>query len=115
MQKSIEKISPETLDLLKQYSCPGNIRELENAIERAVVLATGSELTPDLLPLLIKKTKPDEIGVGIPLEDALSKFKKSFITSTLSFTKNNQTKAAELLKIQRTYLNRLIKELNIKE
>jgi len=115
MQKNIEAIAPETLDILKQYSWPGNIRELENAIERAVVLATGRELTPDLLPPLIEKTCADEIEVGITLEDAVSKFKKRFITRTLSFTNNNQTKAAELLKIQRTYLNRLLKELNIKE
>jgi DNA-binding NtrC family response regulator len=114
MKKRIISIEPDTLELFLSYHWPGNIRELQNVLERAVVLASGDRITSDLvLPQLSQKGK-EEISPGIPLEDGLKKFKKEFISRTLSLTKNNQTKAAELLGIQRTYLNRLIKELEIK-
>jgi len=113
MGKNITSITSDSMNILKNHCWHGNIRELENAIERAVVLASEKELTPDLLPALIKGKSAEEIEIGTPLEEALLKFKRQFITKTLTFTNSNQTKAAELLKIQRTYLNRLIKELNI--
>lgn len=114
MGKNITKISVAAMDILKSHSWHGNIRELENVIERAVVLASDNEITPDLLPPLAQKKGQDAIEIGIPLEEALQKFKAKFITNTLQLTNNNQTKAAELLQIQRTYLNRLIKELKIR-
>ncbi len=114
MNKNIKTISLKVLERLKQYSWPGNIRELENAIERAVVLATGKELEMDHFQSLFEKTSEEEIQIGKPLEEAILNFKKQFIKKTLDHTQNNQTKAAELLQIQRTYLNRLIKELDIK-
>lgn len=114
MNKNIKTISLKVLERLKQYSWPGNIRELENAIERAVVLATGKELEMDHFQSLFEKTSEEEIQIGKPLEKAILNFKKQFIKKTLDHTQNNQTKAAELLQIQRTYLNRLIKELDIK-
>jgi Nif-specific regulatory protein len=113
MGKNIAKISVAAMDILKSHSWHGNIRELENVMERAVVLAPNGEITPDLLPPMAHKKEEDDIERGIPLEDALQKFKAKFITNTLQLTNNNQTKAAELLQIQRTYLNRLIKELKI--
>jgi DNA-binding NtrC family response regulator len=50
MHKHVQDISREAMDLLCKYSWPGNIRELENIIERAVALAKGKEITPDILP-----------------------------------------------------------------
>lgn len=114
MQKNVVRITPDTMEVLKSYSWPGNIRELENVIERAVVMASGKELTPDLLPPLVEGQSPQEIGIGTSLEEAQSRFKKQFIAKTLRFTNKSQTQAAKLLKIQRTYLNRLIKELDVK-
>lgn len=56
--KNIETVSAEMLEMMEKYNWPGNVRELENVIERAVVLADGSakQLTPDLLPLAIRKS-----------------------------------------------------------
>ena len=90
------------------------IRELENTIERAVVLAPGDEITPDLLPQQLSGESEEVLKIGLHMDEAILKFKHQFITRTLQFTHFNQTDAAKLLDIQRTYLNRLIKELNIK-
>jgi two-component system, NtrC family, response regulator AtoC len=114
MLKNLTDINTDTMEILKKYSWPGNIRELENVIERAVVLASGKEITSDLLPPLTGRKSGEEFDMGMPLDDALTQFKKHYISKTLESMENNQTKAAALLKIQRTYLNRLIKELGIK-
>jgi len=113
MKKKISSINLAALEIFLTYHWPGNIRELQNVLERAVVLAPGNTITPDLLPPQLSQKGKEEISPGITLEDALKKFKKEFISQTLSLTKNNQSKAAKLLGIQRTYLNRLIKELGI--
>lgn len=113
MNKKVTGISPEAMEALRNYSWPGNIRELENVIERAVVLASNGQLVPELLPILTARSQAEEHMVGRPLDHAMQQFKKQFITKTLQSTQNNQTKAAEVLEIQRTYLNRLIKELGI--
>jgi len=113
MQKRVSSIEPATLDMFLTYHWPGNIRELQNVLERAVVLSPGKTITVDLvLPQMGQKGK-EEISPGIQLEDAVKKFKKEFICKTLTMSKNNQSQAARILGIQRTYLNRLIKELEI--
>jgi len=114
LQKKVKTIDPAALDKMKNYHWPGNIRELENAIERAVVLAPEQVITPDLLPLQLNQESEDSLIVGLQMDEAILKFKHEFITRTLQFTNYNQTEAAKLLDIQRTYLNRLIKELKIK-
>ena len=113
MNKRITGVSPDAMEALRSYSWPGNIRELENVIERAVVLASNGEVGPELIPILTAPSAADEPTVGMPLDQALHQFKRRFISRTLRSTQNNQTRAAEVLKIQRTYLNRLIKELGI--
>lgn len=113
MNKNITCIPQETMTILMSYSWPGNIRELENTIERGVVLASGDQLTPDLLPTLMEITSHEQIETAKSLEEAILNFKKIYIRKTLQLTNYNQTKAAKLLNIQRTYLNRLMKELTI--
>jgi DNA-binding NtrC family response regulator len=113
MKKRISAIDPAAQEIFSGYGWPGNIRELQNVLERAVVLAPGDTITSDLLPPQLSQKGKEEISAGIALEDAVKKFKKDFIAQTLSLTNNNQSQAAKLLGIQRTYLNRLIKELEI--
>jgi Nif-specific regulatory protein len=115
MRKPASSFSSRTMEILQAYSWPGNVRELANAVERAVVLALENEITPDLLPPLLAEKAPEEITAGMPLDEATLRFKKQFITKTLEFTAGNQSKAADILNIQRTYLSRLIKELGLKE
>jgi len=115
-KKNINKISDKSMDILFKYNWPGNIRELENAIERAIVLAPGNEITPDLLDQIAKKILDDnpDAPEEMELSKALTKFKRNHINKILKLVGNNQTKAAELMKIQRTYLNKLMRELNMR-
>ncbi len=108
--------SPATLDRLQKHAWPGNVRELQNVVERAVVLAIGAEITPELLPPQMHETEksPEDIAAGLPLDEAVLKFKKEFIVKTLASTGGNQSKAADILQIQRTYLSKLVKELGLK-
>ncbi|MGH7492763.1 MAG: sigma-54-dependent transcriptional regulator [bacterium] len=115
MRKQIAALTPAAMAKLQSYHWPGNVRELANAIERAVVLTIGAELTPDLLPPLQAVKPQEEIVVGMPLDEAMLQFKKQFIAKTLERTAGNQSQAAQILSIQRTYLSRLIKELGLKE
>ncbi len=108
------EISPEAMSKMTQYEWPGNIRELKNAIERAVVMGNGRQILPRDLPILQEKASLDSVPVGIPLKDAVDEFKKRFIEANLKMTGGNQSKAAGIMEIQRTYLSRLISRYAIK-
>ena len=109
------KISKEAMEKITQYDWPGNIRELRNAIERAVVMRDGDTIRAEELP--IKSTRPPISGlqVGLTLETALNQFKKEFIIMNLRHTSGNRSKAAKVMDIQRTYLSRLIAKYDLRE
>lgn len=98
---------------LMSYSWPGNIRELENAVERAIVLTDEDELLPEAFPFETSQV-PIELNLGSTLKEASDSFRRTFISNTLKSTGGNRTKAAQILDVQRSYLSRLIKELEIK-
>jgi Nif-specific regulatory protein len=104
-----------TLAMMQSYAWPGNVRQLKNAVERMVVRASGEALTPDLLPPEIAAAPaPVEPDLdALSYKDALAAHKRRVVQNALARTDGNQTKAAELLGLQRSYLNRLIKELGI--
>jgi len=113
------ELTPDALDLLMAYGWPGNIRELENVIERAVVLATGPRVGVDLIPDHVRRAPefqapqfvlPPE---GISFKDVTSDFEKRLIESTLEQAGGVQKRAAELLQIKPTTLNEMIKRLDI--
>lgn len=106
------KLAKGVLPHLKGYSWPGNIRHLENAVERAIVLQDSGELTIESFPFESSDSQI-EINVGASLKEASDAFRRSFITNTLKSTAGNRTKAAKILDVQRSYLSRLIKELEI--
>ncbi|MEK7703100.1 MAG: sigma-54 dependent transcriptional regulator [Nitrospirota bacterium] len=110
--------SKESLIHLAQYHWPGNVRELKNMIERAVVLVPGNEIKPIDLPLLPahrdrRKTKREEAAPLQPYHIAVLEHQKKVITKALQHTEGNQSKAASLLGLQRTYLSRLIKQMGL--
>jgi Nif-specific regulatory protein len=100
---------------LKGYYWPGNVRELQNVIERSVVLCKSDTITAKDLYLGTEslQTRRIEVEPALTLKEAVNEFKRNYITKVLEKVGWKQTKASDILKIQRTYLSRLINELNI--
>lgn len=108
--RSLEGFEPRALDRLRSHPWPGNVRQLQNTLERAVVLAAGPRVRAEDLGL---DEAEDLDAAPADLKAAVQQFKVGMIERTLSDCGGNQTKAARQLGIQRTYLSKLIKELNI--
>ena len=109
--KHFEGFSEDAMEAMLTYPWPGNIRELENCVERACVIAGKGWIGRADLMLQI-----DTEGTGRGdrrLRTALNVFKANFIRKVLDENGWNQTEAANALDIQRTYLSRLMKELDI--
>ena len=104
--KKIEGISKESMDILMSYGFPGNVRELENIIERAVILEKTSQIRPESLPQTIKLFQVETIDPNrIKKLDEIS---KDYAEKVLEYCEGNKTKASELLGISRTSLWRIL-------
>jgi DNA-binding NtrC family response regulator len=112
--KSIEAINQKARIALYNYSWPGNIRELRNCLESAVVLTKNTIITPDdLPPSIVEDSQGDyvRIDVGTTLENA----EKEIIKNTLIAQKGNKSKTADILGIGRKTLHRKIQDYAIEE
>ena len=108
------EFSDEAMDAMMNYHWPGNVRQLENVVERSVIMGTGAVIKPGDLPFEIFERREGGVSeAGLTLKEAMDNFKRDFIRRTLDGTGGSKTKAATVMGIQRTYLSRLIKELNI--
>ncbi len=112
-KKTVRGFTDAAMEALLSYTWPGNVRELENAVERAVVICNDEYITPNDLILQTNEHTSEDHYAERPLKDATTMFKKHFIESALRTHGWNQTETAKVLGIQRTYLSRLIKELEI--
>jgi transcriptional regulator with PAS, ATPase and Fis domain len=117
--KEIKGIEPETLNILSRYRFPGNIRELENIIERAVILAKGEWITKDDLPKNIFDGSGMDAGIKIaqnyPELKSLRKkvaeeVEKKFLEDLLQRNQNNVSQAAKDAGMHRVELQRLLKK-----
>jgi Nif-specific regulatory protein len=106
-------ISKEAMDLIIEYDWPGNVREMKNALERAVVMGNGKQILPEDLPTFACTPQYPGLEVGLSLKEAMDMFKKEFIAINLRHTDGNRSMAAKVMKIQRTYLSRLIAKYGI--
>jgi len=98
----------ESLTILKGYSFPGNVRELENIIERAVILEKGTLISPESLPqtlrmFQIETIEPERVRT-------LDELNRDYAEKVLDYVGGNKSRAAELLGISRTSLWRILKE-----
>ncbi|MCW8848470.1 MAG: sigma-54 dependent transcriptional regulator [Melioribacteraceae bacterium] len=115
--KAVNSLSSEAMDQLMKYSFPGNIRELENIIERAVVLSREDMITKSDLPNQIGKISEKSIFDPSDLENSYEEKVKSFeteiILEALSRTDGNKSAAARLLKLTERHLRSRIDSLGI--
>ncbi len=135
--KNITGISPEALRLLENYSWPGNIREMQGAARRAMLMATGPTIVPELLPKEILEERPRSSGVereggdaaGVDLagfvderlaaesenlyQESLHVLERYLLTRVLRETQGNQSKAARRLGITRGSLRNKMRDLGI--
>jgi len=117
-KKEILGITEDVMEILINYDWPGNIRELENLIERAVVLTKSKLITRDNLPRFLLASQEESkayasINNEQNLKENIQTFQKKAIISALKQTKGIQKKAASLLGVKPTTLNEMIKRLNI--
>ncbi len=110
MSKDITKISSYAIDLLSRYNFPGNIRELENLIERSVALANTNIILPDSLRLSMHKNKRmdnddgdlfdlEKVPDGVDLDRILNQIEHAYVKRAIEESGGNKKKAAELLGI----------------
>ncbi len=112
--RCVTGISPAALEALRRYDWPGNIRELQNAIERAVVLGSGDSILPEDLPEALS----DAISAGASgdrdYHSALADKKRELILDALRASGGNFTEAARTLGLHPNYLHRLIRILDLR-
>jgi DNA-binding NtrC family response regulator len=111
-------VSPEVYQRFRNYSWPGNIREMENVIQRALVMAQGDVITQEHLPLTLKAEGELASSItswqpDIPLHQVIAELETQLITRALSEAGWNRTKAAELLGIHRRLLFSKMKQHRI--
>lgn len=108
-----KRLSVPAEDALYHYHWPGNVRELENVIACAMVLSDGPEIDLAHLRVPVVATAPARAPQmheeTMPYHDSMDAYSRWLIREALKKTDGNQTKAAELLKLQRTYLTKLLK------
>jgi two-component system response regulator PilR (NtrC family) len=119
MGKEIKKISSYAIDLLNKYDFPGNVRELENLMERSVALSTTNIILPDSLALSVHKRRwiegvkgkrydLDDVATGVNLDNVLQEIEYAYLKKALDLTDGNKNKASELLGITfRSFRHRL--------
>ncbi|MEK6282499.1 MAG: sigma-54 dependent transcriptional regulator [Acidobacteriota bacterium] len=112
--KEIRDLSPETVVRLTQYEWPGNIRELESVIERAVLFCTGNVLTPDCLPEEFQSLSATSAKFIIPPLVPMEEIEREAIMQTLERTSGNVKKSAQILHFPRPTFYRKLKKFGIK-
>jgi DNA-binding NtrC family response regulator len=113
-QLATAALTPEVVAALAAYAWPGNIRELENVLARALALRSGPGITLRDLPPEITKAAPASVGVGLMEQEAtlpLDEVERRYILRVLESTHGNKLKAADILGIDRSTLHRKLKQM----
>jgi two-component system response regulator HydG len=117
--KGVKSFSQEAMEVMLQYSWPRNVRQLENAIERAVVLTKGDMITPgDLPPEILQAVEPaaqrpilmDDKNLSIPLGTPLDLIERRVIEETLRYSRGDKNLASKILGISSRTIYRKMEE-----
>lgn len=122
LNKSISTISTEAMEILKKYNYPGNVRELENMIERTVALEAGSTILPESLPPMVntssgrKMASSNEIEIGdegLDLDKVIGQIEKELLVKAIHSAGGIKKKAAKLLHISFRSMRYRIEKYNL--
>ncbi|MCP4624652.1 MAG: sigma-54-dependent Fis family transcriptional regulator [bacterium] len=124
MGKEITKFSSYAIDLLNKYDFPGNIRELENLLERSVALSSTNIILPDSLAISLHKRRwiegfedrrfdLDEVSRGVALDSILEEIERAYLKKALDCSNGSKSKAAELLDISFRSLRYRLNKLRV--
>ena len=116
-ENKVNSVSQEAINILKNHPWPGNLRELKNVIQRAIIVCNGNQIRVEDLPPIIRNmfTSSDQTNDNIPLlKDIIEKTEKQIITKALNLTEKNKRSAAKKLGINRSALYNKIKKYGIK-
>ena len=115
--KPTVQLAPQALDVLMTYHWPGNVRQLENVVERAVVLCSGDSIGPDLLPTEVLSPQaaapPALPSDGVDLRESVNRYTRSLIEASLARCGGVQRRAAQMLRVRPSTLNEMIRRLGI--
>ncbi|TMA31937.1 MAG: sigma-54-dependent Fis family transcriptional regulator [Deltaproteobacteria bacterium] len=127
LKKSVEKIEDDALAALASYTWPGNIRELENVLERTILFAEGTNIRAADLPASLRQPRPADDSApaapGVPttpgplkeiVKEQVQAIERDLIVRGLEVTGNNVTRTAKLLKISRKSLQMKMKEFGLR-
>jgi transcriptional regulator with GAF, ATPase, and Fis domain len=108
------KLDRSVMEVFLRYSWPGNIREIENIIERLMIVAPGDVVAAKDLPAELREEPRASLDVK-PLGMAIEEFKKEMVAHVLSLAGGKKSKAAEMLGLPRSNFSRLLKQLGMRE
>jgi transcriptional regulator with PAS, ATPase and Fis domain len=112
-EKDISGISPDCLQLLESYDWPGNVREMKNVVQRAVLVCEEEFVLPEHLPPRFRRDDAGSPLVSFQVGTPLNQVEREMIVRTLSATENNRKRAAELLGISRRSLYNKLRRYDI--
>ena len=111
-KKNIKGFDKASKSAMIKYNWPGNIRELKNAVESAVVMCTGDEIKIEDLPRALRSQNEEKV-ISIPIGITMDEAEKIIIQENLAANKGNKSRTADILGIGRKTLHRKLEELNI--
>jgi DNA-binding NtrC family response regulator len=117
VNKKVDRFSPEALDLMKRYAWPGNLRELENSIERAVVLASGRQIDVSHLPFHHQEASPIGVTTAMSFLEGKARvvtlFEREAVARFLTEARGNISLAAQKAGITRRNFHRLLSKYTL--
>ena len=112
-RREIKRISTPAIDMLNVYHWPGNIRELQNVIERSVLVCDGQVIHSHHLPPTLQTAEASGTAMSLSLPDAVGAYEADLIRDALKSARGNRAKAARLLRTTDRILNYRLRKLKI--